>query len=339
MVPKKRGENRKVKEAAWVDIVQNNDRLTDIARAANRSPSTTHQRLQKLIKAGHVIKHNKRYILAYRKIDPRGPKNRKTFRKIIKRHHHIVVWFAHKMPAKIWKNQYQGKMVREYVGSIDEELYFQFTSTGIQFSTREKVTDNLAVDVAMFHQKCLYVARFLERRYKVRLARPGDMGMKKLYSELAYMMTGWAEHEVDGKQRKLWLYNWRDDGKPRLGFDKSHLADYELTGQTVADDEVESLFFMEKLGSGELREAFGKAEALHAYMPELMHFMDAFAVGMREHMSLIESLQGVAEGLRQAQIRKVTKPSVIDRLFSDDALRARFEALDREGQDKILGIR
>jgi hypothetical protein len=60
-------------------------------------------------------------------------------------------------------------------------------------------------------------------------------------------------------------------------------------------------------------------------------------------MKLISSLQQVA-GAMQSSVNNgfsASSPaiSVIDRLFADDALRASFEASNREEQDRILGIK
>lgn len=327
--------------------LQKDSSLTMISKRLGKNKANVYRSLCRLKKKGVVFQHNKHWYLAKGErttIGGEGTHKDNNYRTtgVLVRPHHAVICVAHRTERSLWERCFRGRLVKVWVPCEGVELSFQFTRVGVQWVARLPKSRDVLGDGISYHLHTARVVAWLERRFGCRFVRPCDLGVEKLYSELAYIRSSWAHSEV-ASGRRIVLYNWKDDGKPRFLFDKSCGAEFEEVGVTVDDDAVETAFFLEKLGSGELREAFGQAEALSAYMPELMGFMKVFADGMREHMDLIEGLKGVADSLRA-----VVKPSdshdsgkvgVVDLLFADDGLRAWFEGQDRGVQDAFLGIR
>jgi len=282
-----------------LDAVLHNSSLTLISKDLGKDTGNTHKVLRRLEEAGLIFQHNTHWhiddagelalskeISNFEKTEIEGRGLQKN-RNVLARPHHITICTAHKMDRDVWEDKYRGNMVEVWVPSLNRTLHIQFTRIGVQFVLQQSTSKNVMKGIADLHKKCRRIVTFIERKYKIRLVRPSDLGMCKLYSELAYLQTSWAEREI-GTGRRMWLYNWKDDGKPRFVFDKSKSAELELTGGTVDDDAIETSFFLEKLGNGEVRETFDKVDALYAYIPELTNFMKNIAIATRENASIFK---------------------------------------------------
>lgn len=316
----KRGHPKKLSELL-LTALESTSTLKGLVLSLDKDKRNVYKCLQRLQNKNLVFKKGRNYYLLGKRTPFRGGGTQKDTRKVLARHHNITIVVVHRESESSW-NRHQGNMVKCFIPQLHRQVHIQFTKTGVQFHLEGVITKDLS-GVVDLHRRVSIVVNFIERRYKIRLVRPSDVGVRKLFQELAYLGTSWAEKEI-GTGRRIWLYNWKDDGKPRFLFDKSKGSEFELHGLTVDDDAIESAFFLEKLGSGEFREAYSNAEALHAYMPELS-----------------SSLKHITNSIRAISGENTTTSAggIIDTLFQDDALRARFEASDREVQDRILGIK
>lgn len=194
------------------------------------------------------------------------------------RPHHLTVSIIHKMNQKLWLKKFSGTSLKLYVPAIDEEINFVFTPKGVQFNLVQEKTGNLVREVKEINSQIFNIVIKLENHTKAHFVRPSDLGIKKLYQELAYLNTGLAESEIQ-EGRKIWLYNWEADGKPRFIFDKSKQAEFELTGKYVDDDSLETAYFLEKLGTGEFREALQEVNKIKNYVPELARSLNRLSFG------------------------------------------------------------
>lgn len=340
-------KTRTIKAEQLLYILKDNSSLTMISEACKKSKSTIHGRLKILEKKGFVFQHNKQWHLTESGIKKAQKKTRtndppcaqtRTTKRIMGRSHKQIIFLAHKEDEGLWMRKFQGSMVSCFVPGLNRKVDFQFTIKGVQFQLQKPPMSDVMDHVVGYHDSARKAAVFLERRFKIKLVRPSDLGVRKAYGELAFMATGMAEKEIEAG-RRIWLYSWEGDGKPRILFDKSKgSAEWELAGKTLEDDAIETANFLEVLNNGEFRKAFDNARALHAYMPELMQFMKVFAVGMREHMSLIHGLQDVANSMKQA-IPMLPKVNPVDVIFANPELLERFNKSSRAEKDRMLGLR
>lgn len=227
------------------------------------------------------------------------------------RPHHLTVSIVHKMDKEIWKKNFVGTMIKLYIPKIDKEIDFRFTPKGVQFNLVQQKTGNLVREIREINSQVYEIILKLERHTKAHFVRPSDLGIKKLYEELAYLNTGLAESEIQ-EGRKIWLYNWEADGKPRFVFDKSKQAEFELTGKYVDDDTLETAYFLEMLGSGEFREALQDVRKIKNYVPELARSLNRLSFGEQRDKLILELWDCLHAGDKNGMFKLLEELALID---------------------------
>lgn len=332
-----------------LDVLTKNHALSTISKKLGRHNSNVKNTLNTLMKKGWVQQQNSQYFLTTKgqKVmsDPPPPTplitlDTKKGQQISTRLHHVTIAVTHKIDPVAWKLRYQGTITKLKVPSLNAEYHFQFTRTAIQFTLQQERSNNLLQDVSIIHKKVSRIIRFLERRYNIKLVRPTDVGMKKLYSELAYLKTSWAQKEI-ASGRRIWLYEWTEEGKPLVLFDKSeNSAELELVGNKVDDNAIETAYFLKKLYSGAIREDLEELHAMKAYVPQIHHALLKLTnkppeVGAAPHKESTPSRRD--ERLPLPPHAQNTKKR-LEALWKDDKLRKWFNKAAPEEKNRYLRL-